>query len=181
MDFGQFDTRKREPSFIPKGQNWLNVPESVQDSLQALDITLVKTVAEVKRLSSIIRALEGRIIDLEESNDQLIHVLKKEQEENEKLRREFQSRPAAPPPINPDTIVSQALEEMKKAFRPEEVRTTLRKLESAVRQPNVVNRLEVLEQFRRNAMVKATTRDQSRKLQKAKLDDAIESLRKLAI
>jgi hypothetical protein len=179
-------------SFIPRNLNWLNVPDSVQDTFCALDLTLAQVYKNNQKLEQRNKILEKRLADFETYVIRLEDVLLDERERNEQFKRDIQEqiqqhlRQQQPPQqIDQNQIVTKAVEEIKKTYtiRPEEIRQTLKKIEiTAGKQPvNLSRRLEQLEQFRQNSLQRASSAEQVKRMQRARLDEAISSLRKLAV
>jgi len=186
-------------SFIPRGINWLNVPESVKESVSALDAALLSARKETKRLEKHVQRMEEKLAEVSDVMERMFDLFESEKQKNAMLRRDVasltqqlaqlqatsnaqQSSPRAPE-VNKDQVVAEAVEELKQLFRPDEIRQTLKKVEVAMRQPNqhLARRVEALEQFRQSAMVRQATTDQIRKAQKVRLEEATSALRKLSV
>jgi hypothetical protein len=125
--------------------------------------------------------MEERIVELERINNKLVTALKGEQEKSNQVRKELIELNGFK--VNDDEIVQRAVEELRKVFRPEDVKATLRKVESAAaRQPQALaKRVETLEQFRVSSHTRASAAEQLKKVQRARVDEAVNALRKLSV
>ncbi|KAH9258321.1 hypothetical protein BASA81_003370 [Batrachochytrium salamandrivorans] len=120
-------------SVVPQGLNWLNVSETVQTSISALNDEAISHRADLTLLARQMQHMQVRIDELEEANAQLYDEL--ERHRNDRLAAEFS--------------LDRVLGEVTRLFKPElqQLRTTVKRLEQAA--PATNQRLLTLEHARR--------------------------------
>jgi hypothetical protein len=167
-------------AFVPSTLNWLNVPDAVRESFVVVDRALVESRREVRRLEGLMRRMDERVGNLEKVNDKLVRAVRLEQEKSQQLAKDLKECQERAP--NEDEIVQRAVEELRKAFHPEELRATLRKVEIASKQPQALaRRIEALEQHKHSQHARLSATEHAKKAQRGRIEDAVSALRKLAL
>lgn len=120
---------------VPQGLNWLNVSETVQTSISALNGEAVAHRVDLARLARQMHDMQARIGELEAANAQLYDELERERHRNDRLAVDFS--------------LDRVLGEVARLFRPElqQLGASVKRLEQAA--PATHQRLLALEHARR--------------------------------
>lgn len=138
QNLGMKRNDRSKKGVVPQGLNWLNVSETVQTSIQALDSESIALRHDLQQINEHVMRIENRMESLERANERLFDLLQIERERNDQLSQQISK-------ISLENILHQVSLLFKpERIVPEEIRATLRRVDQSA--PQLNKRLLALEQ-----------------------------------